>query len=86
MGHRTFRATRSQSANFNRAYGKSLVAVVAQLSKKEIKTTTLENWPDRRTDHREIVLIGEGDRPHAETLPKIVHQQERILQETSPLG
>ena len=86
MGHRTFRATRSQSANFNRAYGKSLVAVVLQLTDKKVNATTLKDRPHRGTGHGFVVPVFKGDRPHAETFPEIVHEEERILQKTSPVG
>ena len=86
MGHRTFRATRSQSANFNRAYGKSLIAVVLQLTDQKVNATTLKDRPERRTGHPFVVPVFKGDRPHAETLPKIVEQEERVLQEATTSG
>ena len=83
--HRAFCFTKSESSNFNRAYGKSLIAVLSQISQQEIKTPSLERWPLPGAGHGLVVLVWERDCPEAETFPEIVHQEEGFLQKSPAL-
>ena len=74
--HWPLRTRRAFIAYLDGRYRHSVDLVVAEITAHQIYAASLKRRPLTAFNEAGIVLVGEGDGPHAETLPKVLHQEQ----------
>jgi hypothetical protein len=74
--HWPLRTRRAFIAYLDGRYRHGVDLVVAEITAHQIYAASLKQGPLPALTQKGVVLIGEGDGPHAKTLTKVLHKKQ----------